>query len=166
MSETLYELYDGENHKFWATGVDASSHEVTTRYGKWDARERGTVRTNAFDSAEAAAKHMHNYHIAHRNSWQHCPEEDRGYMGNHIAWDLYRDWGSLDEDLRAFAIETARAAVKAMPSEPDILDTLACCLFSAGETEEAVQIMRRCIQLEPDEPLWQQQLEMFLAEEI
>ena len=87
-------------------------------------------------------------------------------MGNHISWELYREWGTLDESLQDFAIETARAAVEAMPNHPDILDTLACCLFSAGKNEEAVQIMRRCIQLQPNEQIWLERLEMFLAEEI
>ncbi len=116
--------------------------------------------------AETASRHMQNYHEAHRLTWKYCPPEDKGYMGNHISWELYREWGTLDESLQDFAIETARAAVEAMPNHPDILDTLACCLFSAGKNEEAVQIMRRCIQLQPNEQIWLERLEMFLAEEI
>ncbi len=109
---------------------------------------------------------MRAYHIAHRKAWPHCPTSERAFEGNHIAWELYLDWGAIDDEMREFAIQVARESARAMPNEPNILDTLACCLFSAGQTTEAVQLMRKCIVLQPEYELWRERLEMFLAKEI
>ncbi len=131
----------------------------------WLERKLAMYATSNEDRA-LAAKHMQSYHIAHRKAWPHCPLQERVVEGNHIAWELYLDWGALDDEMREFAIETARQSAKAADSDPTILDTLACCLFSAGQTTEAVQLMRRCILIEPNRELWRERLEMFLAKEI
>jgi len=124
------------------------------------------LSATAKDDRELAARHMQNYHIAHRRAWPHCPKDERATEGNHLAWELYLDWGALDDEMREFAIKTARESVKAAPDEPNIIDTLACALFSAGQTTEAVQLMRKCVVLQPDRQLWRERLEMFLAKEI
>ena len=61
--------------------------------------------------------------------------------------------------MRAKGIEIARIAVDLAPGSPDIIDTLACLLYANGEVEEAIELMKRCISLEPDKVLWHERLE-------
>jgi thioredoxin-related protein len=121
------------------------------------------------DDRKLSRAHMDSYHLAHRKAWPHCPTSIRHREGNHIAWELYLDWGAIDDELRSFSIEVARDTVKyskGKSNEAEVLDTLACCLFSQGDTIEAIALIRKCIQLEPENPLWSERLEMFLAKEI
>lgn len=98
-------------------------------------------------------------------AWPHSPERYAAGIGNNIAWDVYLDWPKLPADLHQEAIRVARAASEAKPESAEILDTLACLLFSDGQVDEAVRLMRECIRLEPDRALWEDRLVMFEKEE-
>lgn len=112
-----------------------------------------------------AAKHMVAFHRARFAAWPHCREQDAPFLGNNIAWDVYQDWPTIPDDLRREAIRVANKAVEAQPEAVEILDTLACLLFADGQVDEAVRLMQRCVQLDPERELWAERLEMFQKEE-
>lgn len=120
----------------------------------------------AYDGFAKNARRLRiEYHKAHLNAWDHHPKDLTAAVGNHIAWDMYRDWALLDEKQRDMAIQIARAAVAASPKSADLIDTLACLLFNSGQVEEAIKLMHKCIKLAPDFSLWQERLEMFETRE-
>lgn len=114
---------------------------------------------------ELAVRHRASYHESHLKAWANCPADLTAEFGNHVAWEIYLDWTRVDRKTRKAGIEVARAAVKAAPKTPEILDTLACLLFNDGQVEEAIEVMRRCVTLEPDRGLWDERLEMFETKE-
>jgi len=114
---------------------------------------------------EKAQAHRLAYHQAHFNAWPHTPDDFRSWYSNHVAWELYKDWALVGKEMRREAIEVARIAVTLNPKSADVLDTLACLLFSNGEVAEAVRLMKLCIQLDNDNNLWLERLAMFEAEE-
>ena len=95
--------------------------------------------------------------------WKHCPEEAVAGFGNAVAWSLWEDRTTLDHDMKAFALVVATRAADASGDDPNVIDTLACCLFMNGRTEEAVAAIDRCIARQPDEAAWRERREMFLA---
>ena len=126
---------------------------------------RQAIKAERKDRKAAAEAHRLAFHEAHLNAWPNTPLEHRAWYGNHVAWDIYKDWAILDKDVRAKGIEIARIAVDLAPGSPDIIDTLACLLYANGEVEEAIELMKRCISLEPDKVLWQERLERFQSTE-
>ena len=49
----------------------------------------------------------------------------------------------------------------AAPDVPAVVDTLACCLFAVGKREESLVEVKRCIELDPHNPLWRERLAEF-----
>lgn len=117
------------------------------------------------NDASAALAHRLAAHRARFEAWPHCPKPFAPFYGNNIAWDIYLEWPTIPDDLRREAIQVARQAVASRPEEAELLDTLACLLFNDGQVDEAVRLMRKCLQLEPDRDLWVERLEMFEKEE-
>ena len=122
-------------------------------------------RAERADRTGACHAHRLAFHQAHLNAWPHVPKAYRAWFGNHVAWDIYKDWAILSDEVRAKGIEIARIATDLEPGSPDLLDTLACLLFSDGQLDEAIELARRCIALEPDKDLWRNRLALFTAEE-
>jgi tetratricopeptide (TPR) repeat protein len=75
---------------------------------------------------------------------------------NNLAWLCARCRRHLDE-----ALEHARQAVELAPNEAGYLDTLAEVHFQRGETEIALELMKRCLELEPASSGYRRQLERF-----
>ena len=138
-------------------------YEGWTRLAHFHHKLSGRARLAEHEATYLA--HRLAYHEAHINAWSHVDSTWRAKYGNHVAWAIYKDWAILDKGTRAKGIELARVAAGLEPGEPDILDTLAWLLFSAGEVEEAIALMRRCIALEPDREDWKESLATFLAED-
>ena len=42
-----------------------------------------------------------------------------------------------------------------------VIDTLACCLYAVGLKDEAIEALRRCIELEPANLKWKDRLREF-----
>ena len=59
------------------------------------------------------------------------------------------------------ALAHAKRAVELQPTNTASLDTLAEAHFQRGEFAEAISVMQRCAELEPDEPRHKEQLERF-----
>jgi len=114
---------------------------------------------------ELALRHRQSYHQCHLMAWANCPPDMQADYGNHVAWEIYLDWTQVDEKTRQAGIKAAEKAAELAPKEPEILDTFACLLFNDGQIAEAVQLMQKCIRLEPDRDLWEERLEMFQAKE-
>jgi tetratricopeptide (TPR) repeat protein len=75
---------------------------------------------------------------------------------NNLAWLCARCRRGLDE-----ALEHARKAVDLAPDEAGYLDTLAEVHFQRGETEKALELMKRCVEREPANRGYREQLVRF-----
>jgi thioredoxin-related protein len=111
--------------------------------------------------ADVARRHELRYFAAARALWPLVPAEQHGRLGNNIAWSIYEcRAGATPSDL-TFALGVAAKAVQAAPEVPAVVDTLACCLFAVGRREEALAKVRRCIELDPQNPEWVERLAEF-----
>ena len=72
---------------------------------------------------------------------------------NDLAWLCARCDRKLDK-----ALSYAQRAVKLEPQKPAYLDTLAEVHFRRGENDEAAKLARQCLELDPDNEHFQQQL--------
>ena len=61
----------------------------------------------------------------------------------------------------AAALDVAERCVNIQPKDPYVVDTLACCLYAVGRDGEAIQMIRRSIDLDPENPQWRKRLEEF-----
>jgi len=75
---------------------------------------------------------------------------------NNAAWLAARLGRKLDE-----ALAHAQRATELAPDRAAYLDTLAEVHFRRGEPEKAVELARRCIELEPEREFYREQLERF-----
>jgi len=75
---------------------------------------------------------------------------------NNAAWMAARCNRKLDE-----ALAHAQRATALAPDKAAYLDTLAEVHFRRGEPEKAVELARRCIELEPEREFYREQLERF-----
>jgi len=115
----------------------------------------------AADEPERRRRHELLYFAAARALWPLVPPEKVGFLGNDIAWYIYENRGAAARADLDFALEVAQAAVAAAPLVPAVVDTLACCLFAVGRQEEALVHIRRCIELDPQNPTWRERLSEF-----
>jgi tetratricopeptide (TPR) repeat protein len=81
-----------------------------------------------------------------------------GQAHNQLAWAQAKCRRDLDD-----ALAHARRAVELEPTSTACLDTLAETHFQRGEVQEAVEVMNRCVELEPKDKRHQEQLERFNA---
>ncbi len=98
---------------------------------------------------------------ANRRAWKSCPEQHLGPFGNSVAWTLWEKRDAISEKDRLFALEVARKAAEVLDDDPSVLDTLACCLFMNGKTEEAIATIQRAIELDPENADWKERLVQF-----
>lgn len=96
---------------------------------------------------------------AARKAWEAVPEESVPFFGNSVAWAFWENRELCSKDDTLWALEVARKASAAAPDDVNILDTLACCLYAAGRQREALEMVRKCIQLDPENEEWQKRLE-------
>lgn len=113
------------------------------------------------DDPEVARRHELRYFAAARALWPLVPIEQHGQLGNNIAWSIYENRSSATRSDLEFALGVAGKAVEAAPDVPAVVDTLACCLFAVGKREQALDQVRRCIELDPQNPEWRERLAEF-----
>jgi thiol-disulfide isomerase/thioredoxin len=103
---------------------------------------------------------------AERRAWPHTPDAQRVALGGALAWELYERRAELPQEFAVFALGVAREVVAASERDargpdPNLLDTLACLLHANGDVAGALAVLRRCIGLAPDEPLYRERLREF-----
>lgn len=111
--------------------------------------------------AEKAKKLRAELRAAVRNAWKHCPTDQIAPCGASLAWVFYEARDEITGDDKAFALEVATRAAAAAEKEPDVLHTLACCLFMNGRKEDALKQIARCIELDPTNETWKERLAEF-----
>ncbi len=79
---------------------------------------------------------------------------------NNLAWLSVKCQRRLDE-----ALAHAQQAVELRKDHAPYLDTLAEAHFQSGHRDEALKLARRCVELEPGNALYKQQVERFSAVE-
>ena len=89
-----------------------------------------------------------------RKAWADCPEAQRAEVGGQVAWVIVSAGDDAGNEDHAFALEVAKAATQADPSNANLLDTLAQCLMLNGKKDEAIAAIDRAIALEPDNKNW------------
>lgn len=77
---------------------------------------------------------------------------------NSLAWMLACCRKQLDK-----ALEHARKAVEQAPEQAGYLDTLAEVHFQRGDKEQAIALMKKCVEMEPTRPFFRKQLKRFAA---
>lgn len=75
---------------------------------------------------------------------------------NRFAWNVAKTGLAMDEALAA-----AAKAVELSKRDPGIVDTLAEVHFRRGEYDQAIALMKECIQKQPGDHYYQEQLEKF-----
>ena len=115
-------------------------------------------------SGEKRSEHERRSFRAARRLWDHLPRDHEHFaaLANNIAYAHFEGRELLEEDDLEWALGVAEEAVLAAPREAYIVDTLACCLYAVGRVSEAVDEVRRCIELEPANPAWKERLRSFL----
>jgi len=93
--------------------------------------------------------------VAAREAWDVVPERSVASFGNSVAWTFWENRELCGKDDTLWALEVARKASAAAPDNVNILDTLACCLYAAGQREEALKLVRKCIEMDPENEEWQ-----------
>ena len=112
--------------------------------------------------AEQRAEHRQRWLVAARESWSYIPPDEVGILGNNIAWGIYEARAEVGPADLAFAIELAGKAVSVLPEDANVVDTLACCLHAVGRKEEAIKLVKRCIELQPKNEGWKDRLREFV----
>jgi tetratricopeptide (TPR) repeat protein len=120
----------------------------------------GQAARSARDSA-GAQMHLTRHFAAARALWPLVPVEEHKTLGNNIAWSIYENRACATRADLEFALEVAQVAVAAARDVPYVVDTLACCLFALGRRDEALVEIRRCIELDPQNPEWRERLALF-----
>jgi thioredoxin-related protein len=110
------------------------------------------------DREDQRAEHQAAIRAAERQAWRVCPPDMVASFGHDLAWSWYVQSDDLTEEELAFAVEVAQAAAAAAPASANHLDTLACCLYVAGETERAVAMLERAMELDPQELRYRRRL--------
>lgn len=103
---------------------------------------------------EQADELFHSSYDGMARVCDHFPNSARHF--NNLAWMAARCNRRLDE-----ALKLAQHAVQLKPDEPTYLDTLAEVYFRLGDRERAIRYGERCVELDPDDPHFQQQLNRF-----
>lgn len=119
--------------------------QYMTKVARDDA-ERDLHRKKAFAAARAL--------------WPHVPKKD-WRVGNNIAWSYWEGREYLTPADLMWALEVAETVAKEAPRNAYVIDTLACCLWAVGRRDEAIEAVRRCIELEPKNAIWKQRLAEF-----
>jgi tetratricopeptide (TPR) repeat protein len=109
---------------------------------------RGRARAAEELFAKTLAAHQALCKDYPRCAWAH----------NGLAWLAARCRRQFD-----VALSHARQAVSLAPDNAGYLDTLAEVQFQRGERDEALRLMRRCIELDPRRAYYRQQLKRFKA---
>jgi len=128
-------------------------------YAAWQVE--GHLAKNA-ETADRAERHRRAWVSAARSLWEVTPDERRPRIGNNIAWNLYECSSMLGYDDLGFALAVATEVARLTPEDANVIDTLACCLHAVGREEDALRNVRRCIELQPDNPEWKRRLQEFL----
>jgi thioredoxin-related protein len=115
----------------------------------------------AAEEPEHVRMHEVRYFAAARSLWPLVPEDQHGFLGNNIAWSFYENRTRATRSDLEFALSVARKAAAAARDVPAVVDTLACCLFAVGKREEALVEVKRCIELDPQNPEWRERLAEF-----
>lgn len=135
--------YPAVRHAGW-------SHVAYTRY-----REAKQLAGSA--PAERLAELRRLSRAAFEKAWQSCPEAERIPAGVDML-NAYCETFDLTPQQKAFALGVARGLARTAPEDPPVLDALARTEQAAGAWEEALETMRRCVALEPENPRWKRRL--------
>ena len=122
-------------------------------------------RAQGTGDEEAAAKHAVAAVEALQKAWPHVAEDRVATDGNAFAWSVYTLSDYLSDDHFLWGVKVAKRAVDASGSEDaNVIDTLACVQWVAGQADAAIASVKRCIELDPDNEDWKNRLEEFTAE--
>jgi tetratricopeptide (TPR) repeat protein len=88
-----------------------------------------------------------------------CKDDPQSAWGhNNLAWLGARCRRNLDE-----ALKHAQTATELAPDYAGYLDTLAEVHFQRGEKEKALEVMKKCVALEPRYAYFRKQIKRFEA---
>lgn len=118
-----------------------------------EARKLGRTEEERFHRAAARE--------AGREAWKYCPPDKVADWGARFAASLYEDAAALTPEEKDLAVDVATRAAEAAPKSLDHLEVLACCLFVAGQRDEAVRLIRSGLAIDPERPSFRSRLDEF-----
>jgi hypothetical protein len=91
------------------------------------------------------------------------PEKQLLRFGNELLWTLYERRDELGEAEKAFALESARRLHGVAETQKDVnaLDTVACVYHWNGKKAEAIAVVKKALELEPDRKELEDRLKEF-----
>jgi tetratricopeptide (TPR) repeat protein len=95
---------------------------------------------------------------AARALWSHVPERLIVRVGNELTASLLDSVDQLASPDRAFMVEIANAAARQAPEDDRNLAMYGACLFAAGRKDEAIEQLKRCLEIAPRNARWRDQL--------
>jgi thiol-disulfide isomerase/thioredoxin len=112
---------------------------------------------------EDRARHRKRVFAAARRLWPHVSPKNEYFVhiGNNIAFSFYQGREHLTAKDLAWALDIAHKVAAVANEDAYVLDTLACCLYAVGLKDEAIEKLRRCIELEPGNVKWKERLREF-----
>lgn len=103
---------------------------------------------------ERARKYAPGFVSAWRRAWTHCPDEERGMYGDYLSKRIYAYRNYLPQDDLNFGAAVASDCFALDPGNIDWIDTMACCLYGAGDPEGALAMIAEGERLDPSNILW------------
>ncbi len=109
---------------------------------------RSASKEDDDDTAETHAKAAFQ---AKKKAWATVPEKIVLPFGNELAWTLWEQRAGISAEDKAFALEVARKMqpLAEAAGNHGALDTVACVYFMNGKKDEALALVRKCIELDP-----------------
>lgn len=128
---------------------------IGTRHAKIvDTAHRGKQWARAREAAPGFVS-------AWRKAWAHCPIEARGMYGDYLAKRIYAYRNYLTQADLNFGATVASDCFALEPTNVDWIDTMACCLYGAGDPEGALAMITEGERLEPNNILWAERRKEF-----
>jgi hypothetical protein len=82
-------------------------------------------------------------------AWPFVPETELTGFGAFLAGRMWERRETLSADEKAFALGVGQKIESKAEKETAALDAVACCYFINGKKEDALKLVRKCIELEP-----------------
>lgn len=99
--------------------------------------------------------------VAGQEAWRNCPVDKVAVFGRSFASTFLTDVEALTQNEKDLAVEVALSASLAAPESADHLDVLAQCLFAAGKKDEAIDSLKRALEIAPAHTAVQERLAQY-----
>ncbi len=114
-------------------------------------------------SAEDRTTHRARAFAASRRVWTNTPADHPAFLGigMDVVGGVFDGRHQFTTDDVQWALGVAEQLAARAPGDPSVLDAKASMLFAAGRRDDALQTLKRCIELEPTNRAWKERFREF-----